>query len=87
MSPNQQLDPVCPHCFYSFNGLSPDERGRATCPECGVYTGPINAANSGVLDRSAARQKLKDFLLMCLGMLILLIALGAIFTLIAIFGY
>lgn len=87
MSPDQFIQPVCPHCFYSFDGLTPDNRGRATCPECGVYTGPINAANSGILDRSAARQKLKDFLLMCLGILILLIFFGAIFMLIVALGF
>jgi hypothetical protein len=87
MSPDQIIQPVCPHCFYSFDGLTPDNRGRATCPECGVYTGPINAANSGILDRSAARQKLKDFLLMCLGILILLIFFGAIFMLIVALGF
>ncbi|MCA9303901.1 MAG: hypothetical protein KC996_07255 [Phycisphaerales bacterium] len=69
--------PACPHCFYSFAGHQPDGQGRATCPECGAYTAPIDAANSGVLDRSTERQRLKDLLLALLGVVIFLALGGA----------
>ena len=71
------FEPVCPHCFYSFDGLQPDEQSRATCPECGIYGGPIDAGNTGALDHTKGRQEFKDFLLMCLGVLILFLVMTA----------
>ncbi|MCA9303903.1 MAG: hypothetical protein KC996_07265 [Phycisphaerales bacterium] len=34
--------PVCSQCNYDLSGITPDENGHLTCPECGVRLRPMD---------------------------------------------
>lgn len=72
--------PTCPSCGYDITGVPLDELAKASCPECGKYTAPVQYATLRQQRRDRLNHEFKMFGY-TLGVMPLLLATPAIIVL------